>query len=169
MKKILASILILGLTTLTIKTAYAGTDAETAPVSITVNPSFSLTLGGQAELMLGNRNAGIYSKPITLTVNNNHGIEWTVSLHAATLSDGAGHSFPANKFRYAIDGGAGVKVPSSGEANIPTSATTIYTAAASEYSVNGFGLGMFIIVEVAPDQTAADYSTTLNLTLTDAS
>lgn len=148
--------------------SYAAIDNQTAPVSVTVTGNFSLALSGQGALVLGSQGAGTYSNPIGLTINNNHGIVWTISLNAATLSDGT-HSFPAANFRYSINGGAGVKVPASGEANIPTSITTIYTAALTEYSVSGFGLGMYIIVQVAPEQAAGAYTTTLNITLTDAS
>ena len=150
--------------------SWARTDAKTTDVTVSVNQSFSLTLSNQANLHFGAHNPDHtdLTGQLGLTVNNNHGIVWTLSLFAdALLRSGGAETITGGNFQFYVSGGGGVGTTAA--TNVPSSETTFYTAAASEYSVSGFALGLNIIVRIPTDQRAGDYSTTLHVTLTDAS
>ena len=161
------------LTMLACSNAWAISDLKTAAVSVSVSNHFSLTLTGPnaAGINFGAKNGGDSDyQVIGLSVEDNHGMVWTIALSGTPLThvqDGV-TQMPASALKYNISGGAGVAVPASGVLNVPATPTTIYTAALAEWNSIGLALGLGIELNVPLTQKNGDYSTILNITLSDA-
>jgi len=156
---------------LSIGTLRAATDPHTIPVNLNVTNAFSISLDLTDITWTADPGTESSFEVIACEVRSNHGIEWTVTLQASPLTHTDGITeIAAENFRYAFTNDApGTEVPAfTTDAEVPTSLTTIYTAAPSEYTVDftGFGLGFRTIIPAI--QKAGDYSTNLNITLADS-